>query len=405
MTPGVVIVGTGQGGFQTAVSLRSEGYDGPITLIGEEPHLPYQRPPLSKGFLAGKQQAHHVTLRPAPFYGDHQIELLAGEQVIELDRTRRRVQLSSGAQIPYKALVLAVGASIRKLTVPGADLDGVCYLRTFDDSTDLKARLLRASEVIVIGGGFIGLEFAAVARSQGKPVTVVEVQPRLMARAVSPVISETFEILHGGHGVEFVYGIGVSEIMGTAGRVGEIVLSDGTRRKADLVVAGIGVLPNMALARHAGLAVDNGVVVDEYLRTSDENIYAIGDCAEHPNSFAGGRTRLESVQNAVDQAACAAAAIAGRASPYCEVPWFWTEQYDVKLQMAGLSAGYESAIPRGTPESRKFSVFYFRGERLIAVDSVNRPGDHLAARKLLASAASLTPAQAADEGFDLKTHR
>jgi 3-phenylpropionate/trans-cinnamate dioxygenase ferredoxin reductase subunit len=403
MPAGVVIAGAGQAGFQLAFSLRSRGYDGPITLIGEEPHIPYQRPPLSKAFLAGKQEVRHLALRPAPYYATQRIDFLAGETVKGIDRATRRVKLSSGGDIPYETLVLALGARVRPLPVPGAELDGVCYLRSLDDAVDIRSRLQQAREVVVIGGGFIGLELAAVARAAGKHVTVVEVQSRLMPRVVSPVISDYYAKLHASQGVEIKLGAVPSEIAGSYGRATGVVLKNAKHIAADLVVAGIGVLPNIGPAQEAGLETDNGIVVDAYLRTGDPCIYAIGDCAAHPNPFTGSRVRIESVQNAVDQAVCVAAAICGEPKPYADVPWFWTDQFDVKLQMAGLSAGYDRALTRGDPGSRKFSVFYFRDEQLIAVDSLNRPADHIAARKLLARRAQLTPEQAADESIDLKS--
>ena len=402
MPAGVVVAGAGQAGFQLAFSLRSRGYDGPITLIGEEPHIPYQRPPLSKGFLAGKQEVRHLALRPAPYYAAQRIELLAGETVTGIDRATRRVKLSSGGTLPYETLVLALGARVRRLPVPGVELDGVCYLRSLDDAVDIRSRLQEAREVVVIGGGFIGLELAAVARAAGKHVTVVEVQSRLMPRVVSPVISDYYAKLHASHGVEIRLNAVPFQIAGSNGRATGVVLKDATHIAAGLVVAGIGVLPNIGPAQEAGLETDNGIVVDAYLRTCDPCIYAIGDCAAHLNPFTGSRVRIESVQNAVDQAVSVAAAICGEPKPYLDVPWFWTDQFDVKLQMAGLSAGYDRALTRGDPGSREFSVFYFRDEQLIAVDSLNRPADHIAARRLLARRAQLTPEQAADESVDLK---
>ncbi len=380
--PGVVIAGTGQAGFQAAASLRQQGYVESITLIGDEPHIPYQRPPLSKEFVAGKQDVRHLFFRPESFYSTNRIDLLKGETVTGIERASRRVRLASGSSIPYDTLILATGARVRELPV-----SGVCYLRTLDDSTAIKHRLQTVEHVVIAGGGFIGLEIAAVARGLGKSVTVVEVQPRLMPRVVSPIISDFYRNLHASHGVEVVLGAGLTEI---------------GPRPADLVIAGIGVLPNGELARDAGLATRDGILVDEYLRTEDENIYAIGDCAAHPNPFAGGRIRIESVQNAVDQAVCVASAIAGQRKPYHDVPWFWTDQFDIKLQMVGLSGGYDRVITRGNTGSGKFSVFYFRAGRLLAIDSVNRPGDHMAGRKLLANRIPLTPDQAADESVDLK---
>ena len=398
----VVIIGTGQAGFQAAASLRAEGYDDPVVMIGDERHHPYQRPPLSKAFMTGKQDAQNIFLRPSAFYQDHRIDLLAGEKAVEIDRANRRVRLASGSNVAYQTLVLATGARVRTLPIKGAELDGVCYLRTVDDAIDIKTRLEDARNVVVIGGGFIGLELASSARSLGKSVTVVELQPRLMPRMVAPLLSEFYREVHSGQAVEIVLGAAPVEIRGQDGRAREVRLSDGTLRAADVVAVGIGVLPNFELARDAGLAVSNGIAVDAYLRTGDENIYAIGDCAEHPNVFAAGRVRLESVQNAVDQGRSVAAAIAGRPDRYESVPWFWTDQFDVRLQMVGLSMGHDRIVTRGDPQSRKFSVFYFREGRLIAIDSINRPADHMIGRKLLASGVALTPDQASDESLDLK---
>lgn len=399
---GTVIIGTGQAGFQTAASLRAEGYEESITLIGEEPQIPYQRPPLSKGFALGQQDFESIELRPHEFYQDHRIKLLTGERMTAIDRTARNVTLASGGRFPYEKLVLAVGARNRKLPIQGAELDGVLYLRSLDEAVAVRDRLQNAKDVVVIGGGFIGLEIAAVACSLGKHVTVLEALPRLMSRVVAPIISEFFRELHASKGVKVVCGATVSKMGGSGGKVQNVVLSDGTEYPADLVIVGIGVVPNVELACDAGLKTANGITVDEYLQTNDENIFAIGDCAEFPCVFAGAGIRLESVQNAADQAQCAAATIAGRRSSYRALPWFWTDQFDIKLQMAGISQGYDRIVTRGSLESRKLSAFYFREGGLIAVDSINRPLDHMMARKLIAAGARLTPEQAADENVDLK---
>ena len=396
-------MGGGQAGFQTAASLRAEGYLGPVTLLGEEAHLPYQRPPLSKAFLLGKQNHSQVLLRPDSFYRDHDIRWMAGEKAMAIETHEHRVRLASGTAISYDTLVLSVGSRNRALPIPGAGLDGFCYLRTLGEAVEIKQRLEQAQEVVVIGGGFIGLELAASARILGKPVTVIEALPRLMARVVAPVVSEFFRSSHAAQGVEVLLEAQVREIRDTgSGKAREVVLQDGSTRPADVVVAGIGVAPNIELAQTAGLAVRNGISVDEFLRTEAPDIFAIGDCAEYPNSFAGSRLRLESVQNAVDQAVCVAKAIAGKAAPYGAVPWFWSDQFDLRLQMAGLPAGHDRVVVRGQTESGKFSVFYFRGGRLCAVDSVNRPADHMAGRKLIAKGTALTPEQAADESVNLK---
>ena len=377
----VVIIGGGQGGFQTAASLRAEGYQERITLIGDEPGVPYQRPPLSKGYLLGKQDQRHTELRPAAFYETHRITLVTA-RATAIDRGARRVTLDSAEQIEYDTLVLATGARNRQLPLPD-----VFYLRTLAEAAELRQRLRDANDVTIIGGGFIGLEIAAAARTLGKQVTLIESSPRLMARVLAPVVSEYFQVQHAAQGVEILLN----------------ATFESAQRRADLVIAGIGVEPNLELARDSGLPVANGITVDANLRTADERIYAIGDCAEYPNSFAECSVRLESVQNAVDQAACVAKAIVGRAARYTAVPWFWTDQYDIHLQMAGLPHGFDQVVSRGDPESRKFSVFYFREGGLRAVDSINRPAEHLAARKLIGARVKLSPDQARDESFDLKT--
>ncbi len=398
---GVLIVGGGQGGYQAAASLRTEGYEGPVTIVSEEPHIPYQRPPLSKAFLLGKQDADRLALRAPAYFEEKHIELLLGERVTSIDRASSTVQSESGVKREYEFLVLATGARNRQLTIPGVALDGVCYLRTLDEGRDLKARLERAQRVVVLGGGFIGLEVAATARSLGKEVTVVEAQPRLMPRVVAPILSDYFLAAHQEKGVQVRLGISVSEIRGE-NHVASAVLEDGTELPADLVVAGIGVVPNMELARQAGLSTGNGILADELLRTSDPKIFAIGDCVEYPHPFARARVRLESVQNAVDQAIAVARTITGKPGPYNALPWFWSDQFDIRLQMVGLSQGFDRTVVRGDRTSGKFSVFYFSGPRLLGVDSINRPADHMAGRKLLDAGKTVTPEQAADESIVLK---
>ena len=394
---GVVIIGGGQGGFQAAASLRAEGYEEPITIIGDEPQIPYQRPPLSKGFLLGKQEQRHAELRPSAFYDANRITLLTA-RAAAIDRESRRVKLDSGEHIEYDRLILATGARNRKLSPKGGEHEGVFYLRTLAEATELRRRLAAAQDVVVIGGGFIGLEVAAVARILNKQVTVVESQSRLMARVVAPLVSEYFRSQHEAKGVDILlnaalFGIGDNEVL----------LGERKRRPADVVIAGIGVVPNVELARDAGLPVGNGITTDQHLQTPDPRIFAIGDCAECPSLYAGACVRLESVQNAVDQAASVAKTIVGHRAPYTAVPWFWTDQYDIHLQMAGLPMGFDQVVTRGDPETRKFSVFYFTSGRLRAVDSINRPAEHLTARKLIGARTLLSPNQAEDESFDLKT--
>jgi 3-phenylpropionate/trans-cinnamate dioxygenase ferredoxin reductase subunit len=369
----IVIVGGGQAGFQAAASLRAEGYEESITIFGEEPHLPYQRPPLSKGMLLGKQEERHAILRPAEFYRTQRIELVTGQRIDSLNDLP-----------PHDWVILATGARNRVL----AGLESACYVRTLRESLELKQRLADAQSVAVVGGGFIGLEVAAAARSLGKEVTVLEAAPRLMARVVAPVISEYFRAQHEARGVRVVVGA-------TAAQVRAACL--------DLVVVGIGVVPNDELARAAGLAVGNGVAVNEYLETTDPRIFAIGDCAEYPSPYAGERVRLESVQNAVDQATCVARTITGKRAVYDSAPWFWSDQFDIHLQMAGMAPTFDRTVTRGDPESGKFSVFYYNQGALKGVNSINRAAEHMTARKLIGARAVVTPEQAADEGFDLKS--
>jgi 3-phenylpropionate/trans-cinnamate dioxygenase ferredoxin reductase component len=402
--PVAAIVGAGQAGFQTAASLRQEGFAGRIVLIGDEPVLPYQRPPLSKSYLAGDSGLEELWLRPEAFYTAHEIEMLAGETVTAIDRPERRLQLGSGGEVVWDYLVLATGARFRPLAVPGAELDGVLPLRTLADADILQDRLAEAREIVVIGAGFIGLEFASVAIARSAAVHIIEITQQAMGRVVSAAISRFFAEAHRRWGCEISFGTGVTRILGANGRARGIETTDGRHIPADLVLICIGVIPNAELARDAGLAVDNGIVVDDYLATADPSVFAIGDCANFPTPFAAARVRLESVQNAVDQARCVAAAIAGKPALYDKVPWFWSDQGDLKLQIAGISQGHDAAVLRGDPAGGHFSVFCYRGSRLIGVESVNQPADHVAARRLLAGDPALTPEQAADQSYDLRAH-
>jgi 3-phenylpropionate/trans-cinnamate dioxygenase ferredoxin reductase component len=400
----VAVVGAGQAGFQTASSLRQEGFSGRIVLIGDEPALPYQRPPLSKSYLAGESGLDELWLRPEAFYEKQQIELVIGETVTAIDRPGRCLRLASGAEIACDHLVLATGARFRPLVVPGAELDGVLPLRTLADADVLRERLPETHEVVVVGAGFIGLEFAAVARAAGVAVHVLEVTQHPMGRVVSAQTSQFFTGAHIGWGSTVSLGTGVARILGANGRATAVETSDGRVLPADLVLICIGVVPNAELAGDAGLTVANGIVVDEYLATAASEISAIGDCANFPTRFAQGRVRLESVQNGVDQARSVAARVAGKPAPYDKVPWFWSDQADLKLQIAGITVGHDIAVVRGDPESGSFSVFCFRDGRLLGVESVNRPADHIVARRLLVGDPRLSPDQAADVSFDLRAH-
>ncbi|MEC3975423.1 NAD(P)/FAD-dependent oxidoreductase [Amycolatopsis sp. H20-H5] len=397
--PTVLVVGAGQSGFQAAASLRDKGFTGRVVLIGDEPGVPYQRPPLSKAYLSGTAGPDQLRLRPEEFFAGKDIELLAG-RVAELDREGARVTMADGTTLGYDHLVLATGARNRPLPVPGADLGGVLALRTRDDADLLRSALETAEHVVVIGGGFIGLEFAAHA---GRPVTIVEAQHRLLNRVASPEVSAYFAELHEQAGHTMLLGQGVTALRGQE-RVEAVELADGRRLPADLVVVAVGVLPETALAEAAGLLVDNGVVVDAHLRTGDPRIWAIGDCANFPCVHAGASTRLESVQNAVDQARSVAAGIAGEPAAYESVPWFWTDQLGKKLQIAGILSGADETVLTGDRAEGKFSVLSFRGGVLIAVESVNRPPDHIAARRLFAAGPAPTLDALRASGFDLKEH-
>ncbi|WP_432849300.1 NAD(P)/FAD-dependent oxidoreductase [Amycolatopsis sp. CA-161197] len=395
----VLVAGGGQSGFQAAASLRDKGFTGRVVLVGDEPGVPYQRPPLSKAYLKGTAGDEQLRLRPEDFFAEKGIELVPG-RVASVDRATSRVILESGEELPYDHLVLATGARNRVLPVPGADLDGVLMLRTRDDADRLRSSLESASNVVVIGGGFIGLEFASHA---GRPVTVVEAQDRLLARVASPEVSAFFKELHEKAGHTVLLGTGVTALHGD-GHVSSVELADGSRLPADLVVVAVGVVPETTLASQAGLAVTNGVVVDEHLRTEDPKIFAIGDCANFPCVHAGAATRLESVQNAVDQARCVAAAITGDAAPYDSLPWFWTDQTGAKLQIVGILANADQTVVTGDRAEGRFSVLSFRDGVLIAVESVNRPPDHIAARRLFTAELRPSYADLEASSFDLKAH-
>ena len=393
----IIVVGAGQAGQQICDSLRRGGYDGALVLLGDEPLLPYQRPPLSKKFLTGSLEPERLLLRPASYYEKLEVGVRLGVAVSAIDRSRRLLELVSGEVLAYSKLALATGTRVRLLGMPGADLEGIHYIRTLADGIGLERALTHSTRVAIIGGGFIGLEVAAIARGLGKDVVVIEALERLMARAVSPQVSAFYADLHRGHGVEVRLATAVAAIERTDH--GLTLQTASGAHTVDLIVAGIGVVPNSELARRAGLICGDGIVVDEFARTSDPDIVAAGDCTMHRNGFLAREIRLESVQNAVDQAKVAAASLLGQAMAYCQVPWFWSDQYDIKLQIAGITMPHDLAVVRG--DERAFSVLYFNGGQLIGADSINRPGDHMACRKLLAQRTAFEPAQARDSSLDL----
>ncbi|WP_207004658.1 NAD(P)/FAD-dependent oxidoreductase [Trinickia mobilis] len=400
----LVIVGASYAGMQLAASAREFGFDGHIVLLGDEPHAPYHRPPLSKGFLTGSYTEDRLLLRSQAFLEEEKIQWMPSTCATCIDRERKEVELHDGARIAYDHLALTTGARVRKLDCPGATREAVHYLRDLRDARRLAEAVRTARRAVVIGGGYIGLEAAASLRQQGLEVTVVETEPRLLARVASPWLSEFMLRAHTEHGVAFKFGRKVVALHNTVNVV-SVELEDGSRLMCDLIVVGIGVVPNTELAADSGLKVVGGIAVDSFARTSDPSIVAAGDCVSFVPHWAPAGTpacRIESVQNANDMAKTAAASIVGRTEPYRALPWFWSDQYDLKLQMAGVHTGFTEFVLRGAVEDRKFSLFYFRGVKLIAVDSINRPQDHMLARKLLTNGAQPTPQQVSDPDFDLK---
>ena len=402
---GVVIAGAGQAAGELAIRLRQAGYPNPITLVGSETHLPYQRPPLSKAFLSGHVTEADLLLRPDTAYAKAGITFIGGTQVLQLDLARHSLSLSDGRTLPYAKLVLATGGYARRLTCPGADLSGVHVLRTIGDVLALRARLQPGARLVIAGGGYIGLEVASVAIKLGLSVTVLEAAPRLLARVTGPEMSAFYESVHRAAGVDIQTGASLAAVLPAAddaSHVGAAQLADGRIYPADFVLAGIGLIPNTGLAEAAGLPVGDGILVDEYCRTPDPDVLAIGDCANHPNPLYGRRIRLESVPNAIEQARVAVETICGRLQPYAAIPWFWSDQYDLKLQAVGLAEGHDTTVLRGSMAERAFTLFYLRGGVVIASDSVNRPGEFMLAKRLVGNALPVAPAVLADVSRTLK---
>jgi 3-phenylpropionate/trans-cinnamate dioxygenase ferredoxin reductase component len=403
----ILIIGAGQAGLQLAVSLREGGFEGRVTIVGSESHSPYQRPPLSKAFLHGEADVESLELRSAEFYREHRIDLVCGETVtdVEFDGQVGRATTDRGRILSFDGLALTTGSEPRRLTVEGADLDGVLSLRDIDDAVELKQRWHAAADVVVIGGGFIGLEVAAGATRDGKRVTVLEALDRLIARAVSPEMSEFLRAAHERRGTTVRLGVAVERLVGQGGRVTGVQLADGEIVPADVVMVGIGVVPRSDLAAQLGLELLHGtVVVDEFAQTSRPGIVAAGDSVVLPHPLGTGeRVRLESVQNAVDQAKVAAGTLLGQRVAYDSVPWFWSDQADLKLQIAGLSTGYDATVLRGDPDTEQFSVLYYRDGRLIAIDTVNHVHDYLTAKRALAARQTVPPDAALDASVALKT--
>lgn len=377
----IVVVGAGQGAAKAVETFRGAGYDGSLVVIGEEAFPPYQRPPLSKKYLAGEIEAASLQLKGPDYYAAHGVDLRLNTKATSVDPASRRVRLGSGQILPYSKLLIATGARARRLPLPGGDRDSVVTLRSIADVDAIRARLAKAERVVVIGGGYIGLEVAAVAKSRGHRVTVLEGQQRVMARVVSPDVSSFFESLHRDRGVDLRTGISISAVSSTD-RAAGVVLADGSAVPADLILVAVGATPNAELAQAAGLSIADGIVVDDAARTSAPDIYACGDCTRFPSRRYGRAIRLESVQNAIDQARVAALAMLGEVQVYDPVPWFWSDQYEIKLQIAGLSEGYDRFAREEAAGG--FAVSYFAGERLLAVDAINAPRAHMLARRALA---------------------
>ncbi len=402
MSENLVIVGGGQAAVQVVHSVRQHGFDGNITLVGEEPHPPYQCPPLSKKYLAGELPRERLFLRPESFYESRGVELLLGTKVEELELGPRRVRLNDGRALSWDRLALATGSRARRTGLPGDDLKGVHYVRTIGDIDAVADRFQPDAKVVIVGAGYIGLETAAVAIGCGLDVTVLEAFDRVLGRVVCEEVAGFFHSVHTQAGVRIVCGAQVSAFIG-ADRVEAVETAAGERFPCDLVMVGIGVLPNVELARSAGLECDNGIRVDSYGRTGEPGVVAAGDCTNHPHPFVGRSVRLESVNNAIEQAKAAASSLAGTARPFEDIPWFWSDQYDIKLQIAGLALDYNEVAIRGDIGERRFAAYYLRDGRPIAIDAVNSPQDFMNGKKLLASRTKLSADEIADSAVDLSS--
>ncbi|KLD79005.1 NAD(P)/FAD-dependent oxidoreductase [Xanthomonas hyacinthi] len=400
----VLIVGAGHGGAQAAIALRQRKFAGTIAMVGEEPHLPYERPPLSKEYLAGDKPFERLLIRPPAVWADRKIDIFVDQRVVAIDPQTRSVTTAGGDAIGYRHLVWATGGRPRQLSCPGHDLAGVHSIRSRDDIDRMIGELASAQRIAVVGGGYIGLEAAAVLRKLGKRVTVLEAQDRVLARVAGRELSRFFEAEHRSHGVDLRLGVKVEQIEGANGRVVGVRLGNGVIVPADMVIVGIGISPVVEPLIAAGANGDNGVAIDAYCRTSLPDVFAIGDCALHPSAFADGLPiRLESVANANDMGSAVAKILTGEPEVYHAVPWFWSNQYDVRLQTVGLSAGHDQEVVRGDPASRSFSICYLKTGKLIALDCINSTKDYVEGRTLIAAGAAPLPVQLADTGLRLRS--
>ncbi|HTT96863.1 MAG TPA: FAD-dependent oxidoreductase [Rhizomicrobium sp.] len=395
----IAIIGAGQAGCQAVASLRTEGFAGAITMVGDETYAPYQRPPLSKTYLMGTMERDRLFLKPDAFYADAKCEVLLNVSATAIDRAAKSVALSDGRSLGYDKLLIATGTRVRKIKVPGAELSGIHYLRSIADVDELRPAFKTAKNLVIVGAGYIGLEVAAVARKYDLNVTVIEAMDRVMARSASKPVSEFYERIHREAGVMFHLNTGVEGFEGTGKITG--VRAGGLIFSADIVLVGIGVLPNCEIAEAAGLKCGDGVYVDKTCTTEDPAIFAAGDCTRH-HGRNGDLIRLESVQNAIDQAKHAALAMVGKPTPYNEVPWFWSDQYDLKLQIAGLAWPADRIVLRGDPAARKFAVFHLRDGAVAAVEAVNAAPEYLIGRKLIADGVHVAPERLADTAIPMK---
>ena len=391
----VVIIGGGHAAAEAVPALRQKGWEGEITVVSDEPYLPYQRPPLSKAYFSDQVNAESLSIKKQMVYDKTKAKMKLGCCATKIDRSNKTISLDNGETIDYSKVIIATGTRARRLPIPGADLPCVNYLRTLDDVTRIKSQIQEGSRLLIVGAGYIGLEIAASASKMGSEVTVLETMDRVLARVTCEEISHFYQDLHKAAGVNIKLSTGVCEFK-VVGDTYQATLSDGTLQDFDCVIVGIGVLPNVELAKEAGLACDNGIVVDEFTQTSAADIYAVGDCCNHPNLFYGRRLRLESVPNAMEQAKTAAAHICGKDLPYNALPWFWSDQYDVKLQTAGLSQGYTDLVVRGNPSDKKFCILYLKDNKLIALDAINSPPDFMKAKQLIPQEIELDKNKLAD---------
>jgi 3-phenylpropionate/trans-cinnamate dioxygenase ferredoxin reductase subunit len=387
----VVIAGAGHAAGQVVATLKQKKFAGRMVLIGDEPYLPYQRPPLSKKYLAGELDAERLHFKPPAFYDAANIEVRLSTRVERIAPGEHTLHTSAGDSIVYDKLVLALGSRVRRIPLPGTELAGVFYLRTIADVDNIRREIVAGRKAVIIGAGYIGLEVAAVCRQLGLDVTLVEMADRVMSRVVAPPVSAFYQQQHEQHGVRFLLSTGLKAMHGST-RVEAVETDNGAMLAADFVIIGAGILPNSELAQQAGLTVDNGIVVNDQCQTSDIDVYAVGDCTSHPNSIYQRQLRLESVHNALEQAKTAASNICGAELHYSQVPWFWSDQYDLKLQIAGLSAGYDQTIVRGDPGDGKFACLYLKDGILIAVDAINAPREFMQAKSLIAERATIDPA-------------